>query len=59
MTFTYLFIEEVILFISLQYIYKLKIVLVPSRFSHVRLFVTLWTLAFQASLSMEFSRQEY
>ena len=28
MSFTYLFIEEVILFIGLQYIYKLKIVLV-------------------------------
>ena len=27
--------------------------------SHVRLFITLWTVAFQASLSMEFSRQEY
>ena len=27
--------------------------------SHVRLFVTLWTVTCQASLSMEFSRQEY
>ena len=27
--------------------------------SHVRLFVTPWTVAHQASLSMEFSRQEY
>ena len=27
--------------------------------SHVRLFVTLWTVAFQAPLSMGFSRQEY
>ena len=27
--------------------------------SHVQLFVTLWTVAHQASLSMEFSRQEY
>ena len=27
--------------------------------SHVRLFVTLWTVAHQASLSMEFSRQKY
>ena len=27
--------------------------------SHVRLFVTPWTIACQASLSMEFSRQEY
>ena len=28
-------------------------------FSHVQLFVTLWTIACQAPLSMEFSRQEY
>ena len=27
--------------------------------SHVRLFVTLWTAALQASLSVEFSRQAY
>ena len=27
--------------------------------SHVQLFVTPWTIAHQASLSMEFSRQEY
>ena len=32
---------------------------VLSRFSHVRLFVTLWTVACQAPLSMGFSRQEY
>ena len=30
-----------------------------SRFSHVRLFLTLWTIACQAPLSMGFSRQEY
>ena len=30
-----------------------------SRFSHVRLYATLWTLAHQVPLSMEFSRQEY
>ena len=28
-------------------------------FSRVRLFVTPWTVAYQAPLSMEFSRQEY
>ena len=27
--------------------------------SHVQLFATLWTIAYQASLSMGFSRQEY
>ena len=31
----------------------------PSRFSRVRLFATLWTVARQAPLSMGFSRQEY
>ena len=30
-----------------------------SDFSHVQLFVTLWTVAYQASLFMGFSRQEY
>ena len=30
-----------------------------SHFIHVRLFVTLWTIAYQAPLSMGFSRQEY
>ena len=30
-----------------------------SRFSHVQLFVTQWTVALQAPLSMRFSRQEY
>ena len=32
---------------------------VLNRFSHVRLFVTPWTVAHQAPLSMGFSRQEY
>ena len=32
---------------------------VLSRFSHVRLFATLWTIAYQTPLSMGFSRQEY
>ena len=31
----------------------------PVCFSRVQLFVTLWTVAPQATLSMEFSRQEY
>ena len=30
-----------------------------SRFSHVRLFVTLWPIACQAPLSMGFFKQEY
>ena len=32
---------------------------VPSRFSRVQLFSTLWTVAYQVPLSMGFSRQEY
>ena len=32
---------------------------VLSHFTHVRLFVTLWTVALQAPLSMGFCRQEY
>ena len=38
---------------------KVCFVLVLNRFSHVLLFVTPWSLACQAPLSMEFSRQEY
>ena len=30
-----------------------------SRFGHVRLFATMWTIAHQAPLSMGFSRQRY
>ena len=30
-----------------------------SHFSHVQLFATPWTVALQAPLSMQFSRQEY
>ena len=37
----------------------MKHVCVPSRFSPVRLFATLWTAACQAPLSKGFSRQEY
>ena len=36
-----------------------KVICVLSLFSCVRLFATLWTVAFQAPLSMGFSRQEY
>ena len=32
---------------------------VLSHFSHIQLFVTLWTVARQAPLYMEFPRQEY
>ena len=36
-----------------------RLICVPSCFSHVQLFVTLWTVAHQAPLSRGFSRQEY
>ena len=32
---------------------------VLSRFSHARLFVTMWNIALQSPLSMGFPRQEY
>ena len=37
----------------------LLLLLLLSRFSRVRLLVTLWTAAYQASRSMGFSRQEH
>ena len=40
---------------SLSSVVKVKVKLL----SHVRLFVTPWTVAYQASPSMGFSRQEY
>ena len=48
--------------LSSQFFCVSKIVLyvcMLSHFSHVQLFVTLRTLAYQAPLSMEFPRQEY
>ena len=36
-----------------------NLLLLQSHFSHVRLFATSWAVAYQASLSMEFSRQEF
>ena len=46
---------------EIKYIFLLKnsCVCMLSRFSHVQLFVTPWTVALQASLSMGFSRQVY
>ena len=38
---------------------SLKLCAVLSHFSHVRLFATLWIIACQPPLSIEFSRQEY
>ena len=39
--------------------HPLRVTCMLSRFSHIQLFVTPWTIAHQASLSMGFSRQEY
>ena len=41
------------------YIVPASLDLLPSRFSRVRLCATPWTAAYQASLSMGFSRQEH
>ena len=40
-------------------LYYIVCMYVLDRFSHVQLFATLWTVAHQVLLSMEFSRQEY
>ena len=45
--------------VSLQAHYSVRMLLLLSRFSHVRLCATPWTAAYQAPLSMGFSRQEY
>ena len=43
-----------------MYVHMLNMyVCMLSRFSHVQLFATLWTVACQAPLSMGLSRQEY
>ena len=47
----YMMIKYICVYIRLQ--------LLLSRFRRVQLCVTLWTVAHQAPLSMEFSRQEY
>ena len=46
------------IYIYIFFIYSIVIVKVKS-LSHVRLFATPWTVAYQASPSMGFSRQEY
>ena len=42
-----------------NYMINSMLALMFSHFSHVQLFVTLWTIACQAPLSLGFSRQEY
>ena len=44
---------------AVSYVGKYKVIVVVSLLSHVWLFVTLCTVACQASLSLGFSRQEY
>ena len=45
--------------IKIKEFFKTSLQCVQSRFSHVRPFATLWTIAHQAPLYMGFSRQEY
>ena len=45
------------LYFYLNVRYRLKLKLKP--LSHIRLFATPWTVAYQAPQSMKFSRQEY
>ena len=45
--------------LTLRYLINIQYVRLVSHFSHVQLFVTPWTIAHQAPLSMGFSRQEY
>ena len=44
---------------ALVFLLLLLLLLLLSHFSHVRLCATPWTAAYQASLSMGFSRQEH
>ena len=49
-----------IVYLSIYLLRDIIVVVVGlSRFSRVQLFVTLWTVAYRAPLSMGFSRQEY
>ena len=54
-TWTSFFISPMISFLVSNLAVKVKV----KSLSHVRLFVTTWTVAYQAPPSMEFSRQEY
>ena len=51
--------NHLILCCPLLFLPSKRTVCVLSRFSHVWLFATAWTVAWQALLSMGFSRQEY
>ena len=47
------------IYLKIKQLQRDQCMCVLSCFSHVRFFVTLWTVACQAPLSMGFSRQEY
>ena len=49
---------SLLLFLQRHQLYQISVCML-SCFSHVQLFVTLWTVAHQAPLSIVFSRQEY
>ena len=55
----FLFCTNRIKSLSSEMILLVPVCAVLSRFSRVRLFATLWTVAHQAPLTMRFSRQEY
>ena len=56
---SYQFYKRYALFFSFCFIVLLLTACMPTQFSCVRLFVTMWTVARQAPLSMGFSRQEH
>ena len=56
-TYEYLYLQECLF--TVYHFILIFILILLSCFSCVQLFVTPWTVAHQASLSMEFSRQEY
>ena len=51
--------KVIILLLEMLLLMHELLLVIVQLLSHVRLFATPWTVAHQASLSMEFSRQEY
>ena len=51
--------KDIIIYVKLVQHHKSTVKVKVKSLSRVRLFVTLWTVAYQAPLSMGFSRQEY
>jgi len=51
--------SKIFIYTALEQIFFSLYISVKTPLSHVQLFVTPWTVARQAPLSLEFSRQEY